>query len=163
MPFEQKQLLQLGDSGVRQSDWLFLPAQDTVDTPVGNNGLPQMPLWKQVPQLLKTKVCGKRVCKVRFEKHMPRLAKVYPWETWPTLSLEAYSNWRKNGLFGVNNCLNGMLTDGKTAYYRPTGRGHWGETITDCATNCTLQHASKRDIVLILFYVCMGRASCLVL
>ena len=53
------------------------------------------------------------VCKVRFEKHMPRLAKVYPWETWPTLSLEAYMDWRKNGLFGVNNCLHGTPT------------GHW--------------------------------------
>ena len=58
--------------------------------------------------------------------------------------------------------VHGMLTDWKTAYYRPTtAGGHWGETITDCATNCTLQHASKRDIVLI--YVCMGRASCLFL
>ena len=45
-----------------ESDWLFLPAQDTVDTPVGNNGLPQAPLWKQVLQLVKRKYVGSYLC-----------------------------------------------------------------------------------------------------
>ena len=146
---------------------------DTVGTPVGNNGLVQAPccasqtilshMDRAISATGKTKVGGKLhlcsfakfVLPAEYEKHMPRPAKVYPRETRQTLSLEAYLNWCKNGVHGT-------LTDWKAAYFHPTTTcEHWGETITDCATNCTLQHASKRDIVLI--YGCMERASCLFL
>ena len=46
------------------------------------------------------------------------------------------------------------VTSQKTAYYHPTtARANMG--VSDCTTNCTLQHASKRYIILI--YVCLGR------
>ena len=44
------------------SESLFLPAQGTVDTPVGNNGLPQARLLNKILQLVNRKYVGSYLC-----------------------------------------------------------------------------------------------------
>ena len=85
--------------------------------------VPQAPLLKKILQLVKRKYVGSYLC-ARLQSsfckaHAPTGQSLPPWETWPTLSLQAYLKWRKNGLFGVNNSPTGHWRIGKNRVLSP--------------------------------------------